>query len=182
MKALYIATFALGICACAQSTKPAKATYSVTNKVGTHNHGRDLTTQWHNTERTSASIEEGRYTHVMANRKLSDFDGKVNDVEEVKPKPLKVTTDGSVSVYELSRWERYCKKGEGSDKRDWIFYESSKYEVPAVMADTCEAPGFKRSQYIAAWEHKCTGRTLSQLDSKITTLTLKPASCSKPRK
>lgn len=182
MKVLCIATLAIGISGCAQTAKPEKPTYSVTRSIGTHDHARDLTTQWSNTERTSASIEQGTYKHVMATRMTADFDGNVNEVEEIKPKPLKVTTGNSVSVYEMSRWERYCRKGEGSDRKDWIFYESSKYAVPAELADTCEDPGFKREHYIAAWRNKCAGITLSGLDSKITAHTLKPVSCSNLRK
>lgn len=182
MKNICIATLAVAICACAQTPKPEKPTYSVTRSIGNHEHARDLTTQWSNTERTSASIEQGAYKHVMAKRVTSDFDGKFNDVEEFKAKPIKVTTGSSVSVYELSRWERYCKKGEGSDKKDWMFYESSKYAVPAELADTCDVPGFKRTDYIAAWRNKCSATKLSALDSKITTHTIKPSSCSDLRK
>lgn len=182
MKKICIATLAVAICGCAQTPKPQKPTYSVTRSIGTHDHARDLTTQWSNTERTSASIEQGAYKHVMATRMTGDFDGRVNDVEEVKAKPLKVTTVSSLSVYELSRWERYCKKGVGSDRKDWIFYESSQYAVPAELADTCEIPGYKRAEYIAAWRNKCIGTRLSALDSKITTHTVKPTSCNNLRK
>lgn len=45
------------------------------------------------------------------------------------------------SVYELSRWERYCNEGKGMDKADWDFVTAEGTEnTPLDVLPNCNPP------------------------------------------
>lgn len=48
------------------------------------------------------------------------------------------------SVYNLSRWERFCNYGLGMDKRDWDFVKKHQKEFPQELRENCAPPDLNR--------------------------------------
>lgn len=109
---------------------------------------RMLTVDWGNEGRGGAAFRQPAYIHVLA-------DGAPTFTDLHHPIPLRGTESmisssldklprlkgGSYSMYELSRWERYCNGGKGMDKRDWAFVRKEGIaNVPTALIGKCNPP------------------------------------------
>lgn len=90
----------------------------------------------------------------------------------------------SYSVYELSRWERYCNNGKGMDEADWSFVakEGGANNLPGVFKGQCNAPDFDYQGYLAAWTNYCTSQPLSDAQRSIVMNSVRPTSKVNPCK
>ena len=71
------------------------------------------------------------------------------------------------SMYEMSRWTRFCDGGRGMDERDWQFVDSmGRANVPDVLSE-CQMPEHGYPDYLRAWERFCEGETTSTRDRLI---------------
>lgn len=79
------------------------------------------------------------------------------------------------SMYELSRWGRYCNGGKGMDEADWQFVtEHGAKGIPGMFED-CTIPTYTYFDYKAAWERFCEGEASSH-DRDIVRDSVRPTS------
>ena len=121
---------------------------------------RDYTLDWDNYGRGGAAVRQPAYVHTLAGENnigpVTELNGSF-DSNAVKVFPasaidqslkagLKIAESNdkgniSYSIYEMSRWERYCNHGKGMDKRDWAFVrEQGLNNVPSHMRAKCNPP------------------------------------------
>lgn len=137
----------------------------------------DTTLTWYNKERSGAAVNDEGYRHVLGHQNVEIISDE--PAEPVIPStPIdaaKKISKQSYSVYEMSRWERFCGAGK-MDERDWDFVaKEGRGNLPETLAKKCAYPSFTRQEYLAAWEAECSGEiTTSQ--KIILEKTLKPAS------
>lgn len=90
------------------------------------------------------------------------------------------------SIYELSRWGRYCNYGNGMDERDWIFVTANLANgIPVDALGYCNQPKYDYDDYRSAWSGFCdydsSLRPLDDSDLAIIRTTTRPhtfaASC-----
>lgn len=120
---------------------------------------REPTLDWGNDERGGAAIRQPAYVHTLAGsvhvaRPASNIYNSNKAVVSVPPKHLLSSSSLSLtnksgannepkglSMYELSRWERYCNNGKGMDNRDWDFVlKEGLQNVPSMLAFDCKPP------------------------------------------
>ena len=64
----------------------------------------------------------------------------------------------SYSIYEMSRWERFCGHGD-MDERDWDFVaKQGRVNLPESLSGECTEPTYTRQDYIKAWDADCVGK------------------------
>ncbi len=138
-----------------------------------HHPVKDGTLEFVESKRLGAAYGVKGYTHVLAIRE----DGELND-EALKAKSADLTTDLfslessdsavidsakiiekvdkiSYSIYEMSRWERFCGHGN-MDERDWVFIaKQGRNNLPVELASRCTEPAYTRQDYLAAWNAIC---------------------------
>ncbi len=102
---------------------------------------RELSMAWDNMGRGGAALRQPGYIHVLGDGNVSATMNKVKDDSAGSDKtPAGIKQHGDVneaintfksmnkgkgySLYELSRWERYCDGGKGMDEHDWRFVEA----------------------------------------------------------
>lgn len=108
---------------------------------------RELSMAWDNMGRGGAALRQPGYIHVLGDGNVSATMNKVKDDSAGSDKtPAGIKQHGDVneaintfksmnkgkgySLYELSRWERYCDGGKGMDEHDWRFVEAGDYKHP----------------------------------------------------
>lgn len=133
---------------------------------------RDSTYQWHDLERGGAAYRGKEYQQVLATRvteKVVD-DRPVSQSPTIITKPFEHATSTAIksfSVYEMSRWERFCGKGK-MDVKDWDFVaQQGRENVPADLAHNCAPPPYSRKEYIAAWKVSCTNGAVPSKQQNI---------------
>lgn len=83
------------------------------------------------------------------------------------------------SMYQLSRWERYCDSGKGMDERDWRFIKGEGYENAPLdaLGGACLQPTYRYEQYMTAWTRFCTSSSeITPNDRRIVSNTSRPFS------
>lgn len=83
------------------------------------------------------------------------------------------------SMYQLSRWERYCNSGKGMDERDWRFVQKEGYgNAPLdALGGVCLQPTHRYEGYLSAWVRFCTSSPkLSSNDRRIVRNSSRPFS------
>ena len=128
---------------------------------------RDSTLAWDNIGRAGAAIHHPDYVHVLGGDGLATFQ---DSKRETKPS-IKSTFDslssmrngkGKVgagySMYELSRWERYCDSGKGMNEHDWRFVKKEGYDNAPLdaLGGSCVRPAHIFEGYMGAWVRFCT--------------------------
>ena len=120
---------------------------------------RALSIDWGNDQRGGAAMRQPAYIHTLNGGVRQEAPARFainpqNVVVNVPPKHLRTDTtlglsnsvklSGSqeaLSMYELSRWERYCNNGKGMDQRDWEFVQKAGLEnVPSILSFGCKPP------------------------------------------
>lgn len=117
---------------------------------------RGLSLDWGNNQRGGAAMRQPAYVHTLGGSiktyRPDDYPAPVQ--VNVPPKHLlgnkpitysnglsSHTGEQGLSMYELSRWERYCNEGKGMDKRDWAFVHKEGLDnVPSMLISDCKPP------------------------------------------
>nr|WP_298059226.1 hypothetical protein [uncultured Halomonas sp.] len=88
-----------------------------------------------------------------------------------------IVSDASTgySMYELSRWGRYCNGGKGMDEADWQFVNLHGAKGVPSMFEDCTLPTYTYFDYTAAWERFCEGEA-SRQDRDIVRDSVRPTS------
>lgn len=127
---------------------------------------RDYTLDWDNYGRGGAVMRQPAYVHTLSGENNTGPVTELNTsfkqnakhaggitafpvlVDDTLKMGLKIAGGAqqqretlSYSIYEMSRWERYCNSGKGMDKRDWAFVrEQGLNNVPTHMQANCKPP------------------------------------------
>lgn len=140
--------------------------------------GKDETATWVGHTRTGAAYSQTACRQVLANHNI----GTINDLPADSPrysnKPADVIERASLlqsySIYEMTRWQRYCDHGK-MDEKDWEFVASQgRNNVPDTLKSLCNPPAFGRYEYLAAWKRSCDGSEPSTYDHAICRTTIAP--------
>jgi hypothetical protein len=158
---------------------------------------RTLTLAWDNIGRGGAAMRKPGYIHVLGDGKVGEAQNKMNDAEAIFSaesnqkgdvnetlNAFKSLTKGQgYSLYELSRWERYCNRGKGMDERDWRFIEAEGAEhIPSEIVVGCSPPAYTYQEYLSAWIAFCASKTITEADRLIVRSSVRPFSVVNPCK
>lgn len=159
---------------------------------------RELSNDWGNTGLSGAAYNQPAYIHTLG----GDFNGQPsvsvatgrNQSAENKGNTLKQSDMAGVvsrvqnidkfnmpsrgySVYELSRWERFCDSGKGMDEADWLFVQKEgPTNLPTEIYPNCKQPGYSHQTYIATWIDYCQGQELDKFHKNIIKNSVRPTS------
>ncbi|KOE87653.1 hypothetical protein ACS86_02925 (plasmid) [Vibrio alginolyticus] len=89
------------------------------------------------------------------------------------------------SLYELSRWERFCDSGNGMDERDWQFIEKEKGEtgsIPSDLVGQCNPPQHTYQDYLTAWTQFCSSQKMTNEQRNIVRSSTRPFTVVNPCK
>lgn len=197
-----LAVALLSGCASMESTPPeAEAEVAVDPAEGKIQRvNRGLSVDWDNMGRGGAAMRQPAYIHVLGESSLQAASNNIQNVPSGDAgqadgagarngdglrealSTLKDLQQGKgYSLYELSRWERFCNKGHGMDERDWRFVESEGADnVPTTLQVNCSPPTFTYGDYLTAWTRFCTHNEPSQADRQIVRVTVRPQSAVNP--
>ncbi|EOV0985941.1 hypothetical protein ACW6AV_003426 [Edwardsiella piscicida] len=190
MKRLIVALGALILTGCASEQQkdmgPNPADLTKPNRVT-----RELSQSWDNIGRGGAALRQPAYVHVLGNgnvgstmnnaqvqtggmlRKNTGNNGLFNSMSEGK----------GYSLYELSRWERYCDNGKGMDEHDWRFIKAQgETNIPRNALTGCIPPSHSYNDYLTAWTHFCTKKPISDAERSIVRNSVRPFSVVNPCK
>lgn len=87
-------------------------------------------------------------------------------------------SSGGYSIYELSRWKRYCIN-EKMDEADWNFVNKelqADHEIPFKLISNCTPPPFSFEDYNEAWNNYCSNKKLTPTEIKVIGQSFKPKS------
>lgn len=156
---------------------------------------RNLTLSWDNMGRGGAALRQPAYVHVLGDGNLhtSGSDGAVTvgQLPPINPQHLLTTMDNinnrntnqGFSIYELSRWERYCNQGKRMDEPDWRFVteHGGREGVPDIYHGRCSPPAHDYQGYLQAWTAFCTGdETMNPVQRDIVRNSVRPQSVVNP--
>jgi len=124
----------------------------------------------------SASKEESHFTATGKENALTenpaDFNEVIHTFRLIKPVQ-------GYSVYEMSRWERYCDSGKNMDEKDWRFIDRKNLkDVPSVLVSDCTPPLHTYSGYLNAWVNFCSQQNITDTDRRIVRYSVRPHSVS----
>ncbi len=129
---------------------------------------RELSMSWDNMGRGGAALRQPGYIHVLGDGNVSAMVNKVKDDSTGSDKaPVWINQNEDVneaintfksmnkgkgySLYELSRWERYCNGGKGMDEHDWRFVEAEgATNIPKDVVTGCIPPTHTYQGYLNA--------------------------------
>ncbi|EPJ6412789.1 hypothetical protein MFC25_004495 [Klebsiella pneumoniae] len=161
---------------------------------------RELSMAWDNMGRGGAALRQPGYIHVLGDGNVSATMNKVKDDSAGSDKtPAGIKQHGDVneaintfksmnkgkgySLYELSRWERYCDGGKGMDEHDWRFVEAEgTTNIPKDVVTGCIPPTHTYKDYLNAWTHFCTSQAVTDADRRIVRESVRPYSVVNPCK
>lgn len=124
----------------------------------------------------------------VAPHPVTDTEKQVNK-KQIKPAPAprhpsdsahKIEQKQGFSIYELSRWERYCNNGIGMDEKDWRFVEKNQKRPPKFMK--CTPPEYDLDDYFSAWTRFCEAKPITSTDKQIIKSTSRPTTKANPCK
>nr|BET98791.1 hypothetical protein TCT1_37120 [Xenorhabdus sp. TCT-1] len=161
---------------------------------------RELSMAWDNMGLGGAALRQPGYIHVLGDGNVSATMNKVKDDSAGSDKtPAGIKQHGDVneaintfksmnkgkgySLYELSRWERYCDGGKGMDEHDWRFVEAEgTTNIPKDVVTGCIPPTHTYQDYLNAWTHFCTSQAVTDADRRIVRESVRPYSVVNPCK
>ena len=161
---------------------------------------RSLSLAWINTGRAGAAMRQPAYVHSLG----GDFNTETRNGAALDPRrgivydPTRVRTPAvpmvplvhpqtfaarpdrarGYSIYETSRWVRYCDNGKGMDEADWQFVtdEGQQLGIPDYLTGRCRAPTYDYNSYLAAWRGFCSRSDLSAPTRAIVKSSVRPKS------
>lgn len=144
MKPLVITLLAsILLCGCAhRSEPPARVAVTATPIFPP----QAQTVDWGHSGRAGAAERQPGWVHVLAENPLNhdlgqrDYRLTHETMRTGNSVPEKTTVNRGYSHYEMQRWERYCNRGKGMDRRDREFVSQENFQVPAAMRDHCQPP------------------------------------------
>jgi hypothetical protein len=146
---------------------------------------RALTLSWDNMGRGGAALRQPAYIHVLGHGNLDekgnsaslpqaqtipvDPNALLDEVKTIAAQGTQSYADstaldrGGFSLYEMSRWERYCNAGQGMDEADWQFVTNhgGTGGVPSILQSSCNAPAHTYQDYLAAWTGFCNSSAIT---------------------
>lgn len=160
----------------------------------------ELSMSWGNMGRGGAALRQPGYIHVLGDGNIGvtmntvQYDSASSDktpagfkqnggvVEAINT--FKSMNKGkSYSLYELSRWERYCNGGKGMDEHDWRFVVAEgTTNIPKDVITGCIPPTHTYQEYLDAWTYFCTSQTVTDADRRIVRESVRPYSVVNPCK
>lgn len=160
---------------------------------------RDLSLAWDNMGRGGAALRQPGYVHVLGDGNVSATMNKVKDGSSGSQNVSAGIKQGDVthaintfkemnkgkgySLYELSRWERYCDSGKHMDEHDWRFIENEgETNIPKDVVTGCIPPTHNYQDYLNAWTRFCTSQTVTDTDRRIVRESVRPYSVVNPCK
>ncbi|ATW30866.1 hypothetical protein BJP41_10360 (plasmid) [Candidatus Williamhamiltonella defendens] len=170
----------------AESDKPARV-------------NRELSLAWDNMSRGGAALRQPGYIHVLGDGNVGATMNKAKDRSGAEKKTVGIKEQGDVneaiktfksirkgkgySLYELSRWERYCDSGKGMDEHDWRFVEDEgETSIPKDVVTGCIPPTHTYQDYLNAWTHFCSSQAVTDADRRIVRESVRPYSVVNPCK
>lgn len=158
---------------------------------------RDLTLSWDNIGRGGAALRQPAYIHVLGQGTLqtsgndatipapekdavnpNELAGVLDDIDSAASKETEDTGKAGFSLYELSRWERFCDQGEGMDEPDWKFVtkHGAHEGIPSILSDSCDPPSHSYDDYLNAWTNFCTSSGVTSAQRDIVRNSVRPQS------
>lgn len=201
----------LGGCASSAPQTEPTATKPVGNEKNARV-SRELSVAWDNIGRGGAAMRQPGYIHVLGDGDVSATINKIADdkpslnslsksfggseTSEAYPAAMRkddfkeaistfntITKGQGYSLYELSRWERYCSNGNAMDERDWLFIESQgKTNIPSDAITNCEPPTHTYQDYLNSWINFCSSQALTDDQRRIVRESVRPYSVVNPCK
>lgn len=158
---------------------------------------RSLSVAWGNQGRGGAAVRQSGYVHVLGDRfndqqaryaavnapievDQATVDDALRQLEELtKAQPER---GQGYSLYEISRWERYCDHGNGMDEDDWLFVtrEGGESGLPSALSARCSPPDSDYQSYISAWTRYCKSQAPTNSDMAIVRNTSRPKTVVNP--
>ncbi|WP_075881790.1 hypothetical protein [Vreelandella massiliensis] len=80
------------------------------------------------------------------------------------------------SMYEISRWTRFCDGGSGMDEADWRFVTDEGRSNAPDLITYCDMPSHDYYDYLRAWERFCEMDGATQRDLSIVRDSVRPKS------
>lgn len=80
------------------------------------------------------------------------------------------------SMYEMSRWSRYCDGGRNMDEDDWRFVTREGTQEAPSLFTYCETPSHDYYDYLRAWERFCESDGATRRDLSIVRDSVRPHS------
>lgn len=148
---------------------------------------RELSLAWINHGRGGAALRQPAYVHSLG----ADYNTETDNGARLDPQrgvlydPTRRSTPQAgvgrgrgYSLYEMSRWSRYCDRGRGMDEPDWQFVsgEGAPGHLPEFLRARCAPPAHDYAAYLAAWQGFCAGRSLSAEARALVTASVRPHS------
>lgn len=148
-----------------------------------HHPVKESTVALHEETRTGAAIGAAGYIFVVATErstsKLEDTPVIASNADDAANKLSLVSSENaaidaaklvdkinkkSFSIYEMSRWERFCGHGK-MDERDWAFVaDQGRENLPESLKKECTEPTYTRQDYIDAWDAQCSDKDTEEYD------------------
>jgi len=150
---------------------------SLSDKNNSDSINKDLTLTWRNLRRSGAALHQSGYIHVLSNKKSNILEKR--NISEYNHKKDIYSTNKTYgySLYELSRWRRFCNKGKKMDEYDWNFIKKNEGKVPSVIKN-CYPPTYMYSDYKEAWMNFCRNKEITKKMRYIIKNTVHPFSIS----
>ncbi|MEL4204580.1 hypothetical protein P0W48_14665 [Plesiomonas shigelloides] len=160
----------------------------------------ELSMSWGNMGRGGAALRQPGYIHVLGDGNIGvtmntvQYDSASSDktpagfkqnggVDEAINTFRSMNKGKSYSLYELSRWERYCNGGKGMDEHDWRFVVAEgTTNIPKDVITGCIPPTHTYQEYLDAWTYFCTSQTVTDADRRIVRESVRPYSVVNPCK
>lgn len=186
MKALSFTLIAFLI-GCANTPEPNNSKQQKKSYFKHERVDRTLTLSWDNMGLGGAALRQPAYIHVLGEGTLhktihtATFPNTQSDdlynpekitviLNEINSSPKK-----GYSLYELSRWRRFCNQGKDMDEADWNFINiQGRDNIPSVFHDHCIPPNHTYKAYVSAWETFCSNAKISSTQRQIVTTSVKP--------
>lgn len=146
---------------------------------------RALSLAWINHGRGGAALRQPAYVHSLG----ADYNRETHNGAALAPQaglrdgPPAAVSAGvgrgrGYSLYEMSRWSRYCDQGRGMDEPDWQFVsgEGAPDHLPTYLRPRCAPPSHDYAAYLSAWQGFCAGRTRDARARAIVGASVRPQS------
>lgn len=160
----------------------------------------ELSMSWGNIGCGGAALRQPGYIHVLGDGNIGvtmntvQYDSASSDktpagfkqnggMDEAINTFKSMNKGKSYSLYELSRWERYCNGGKGMDEHDWRFVVAEgTTNIPKDVITGCIPPTHTYQEYLDAWTYFCTSQTVTDADRRIVRESVRPYSVVNPCK